>query len=623
MLGKLLNVLLGPRRTTSELEGEKIGVFWGVPTLGLDALSSAAYGPEAALTVMLGAGLLASQFIFPIFCVILALLTVLFASYLQTISAYPGGGGSYTVASENLGPKAGLFAAASLLLDYILTAAVGISAGIEALDSAFPQFTPYTIWLCLGVLLCLLFVNLRGIGEAGRWFATPTYIFVVTLCVMIGVGLYNVIASGGHPHMVQPPAAPTKATEAIGWWLLIRAFASGCTAMTGVEAVSNGVLIFKKPGVRNAKWTLGVICLILGVLLAGIALLAHYYGVVATSPDSHYESILSQLIRVTMGRGWFYYLTIMSILAVLCLSANTAFADFPRLCQLLARDQYLPMAFADLSRRLVFAVGVSVLTLFTGILLVVFGGITDRLIPLYAVGAFLAFTFSQAGMVVHWVKHPAPRSKFSMVMNGAGCIATGFTVLVIFAAKFVEGAWISFLIIFIFFFTFLAIKRLYTSLQRQVKLHRPAPLEPRPEPLVVLTMGNWNKVTSMALNFGCQISREVFVLHISTDEAETEKVKADWEKFVVEPTKARGGDCPQLDVVTSPYREINKPLVAYVNRLKKQHPHRDVAVVMPELISTHWWSPIFQRHWGSTLKKTLLEDGDHGVVLVSVPWHLK
>jgi amino acid transporter len=605
------------------MEGQKIGVFWGVPTLGLDALSSAAYGPEAALSVMLGAGLLASQFIFPIFLVILALLTILFISYLQTISAYPGGGGSYTVASENLGPKAGLFAAASLLLDYILTAAVGISAGIEALDSAFPQFTPYTVWLCIGVLLCLLLVNLRGIGEAGRWFATPTYVFVVTLCIMIGVGVYQVIVSGGHPHMVQPPVPPSKATEAIGWWLLIRAFASGCTAMTGVEAVSNGVVIFKNPGVLNAKRTLGVICLILGVLLAGIAVLCHFYGVLATDPNNHYESVLSQLIRVIMGRGWFYYVTTLSVLAVLCLSANTAFADFPRLCQLLARDQYLPLAFADLSRRLVFAVGISVLTLFTGILLVVFGGITDRLIPLFAVGAFMAFTFSQAGMVVHWKKHPAPHSKFSMIMNATGCIATGLTVLVIFAAKFLEGAWISFLIIAIFFFTFLTVKRLYLGLQRQIKLNKPSPVRERPEPLVVLTMGSWTKVTQMALEFGSQISKEVFVLHVSTDEDETKTLKENWEKFVVEPTRARGGEPPHLHIVVSPYREINQPLLDYVNDLKKHNSHREIAVVVPEIISSHWWSPIFQRHWGSTLKRALLENGDHGIVVVSVPWHLK
>ena len=356
---------------------------------------------------------------------IVILLGIVYFSYRQTIAAYPNGGGSYTVARENLGANAGLLAAAALMTDYVLNVAVGISAGVGALISAVPDLQPYTLTLCLVILILLTFVNLRGIGEAGRLFMLPTCVFILSLCATVVWGLLATISAGGHPQPVVPPAHLAKATEGVSAWLLLRAFASGCTAMTGVEAVSNGVQAFREPVVPAARRTLTVIIVILMVLLLGIAYLARAYHIGATEPGtSHYQSVLSQLIGAVAGRGIFYWVSIVSILLVLCLSANTSFADFPRLCRAVAEDGYLPYSFTDRGRRLVYSEGIWVLAILSGVLLAVFDGITDRLIPLFAVGAFLAFTLSQSGMVAHWWKSKERGALGSMAVNALGAAAT-------------------------------------------------------------------------------------------------------------------------------------------------------------------------------------------------------
>ena len=389
----LLDKLLGRPLASHEEEGQKVGVVAGVPMLGLDALSSSAYGPEAALTLLLPLGLLGLRYIGPIILVILAILAILYFSYRQTIAAYPTGGGSYTVASENLGVQWGLLAAAALLLDYILNVAVGISAGIGALVSAVPVLHDYILILCLATLGLLTVVNLRGIRESGMAFVLPTYLFVGSLGAVLGLGIFKTLTHGGHPVPVIPPPALPAATASVGLWLLMRSFASGCTAMTGVEAVSNGVSVFAEPAVPRAQRTLTVIVVILGILLAGIAYLGKAYGIGATDPDkAGYQSVISQLVSAVIGRGFCYYVTIGSVLTVLALSANTSFADFPRLCHLIAEDDFLPHAFAHKGRRLVYSLGITILAGFSALLLILFGGITDRLIPLFAVGAFLAFT---------------------------------------------------------------------------------------------------------------------------------------------------------------------------------------------------------------------------------------
>src|SRR6202166_3743507 len=458
----ILDLVVGKPIRTSDERAEQIGPTQGIPIFGLDALSSAAYGPEAALSLLIPLGLLGIRYIVPISAAIITLLVIVYFSYRQTIAAYPSGGGSYTVARFNLGAPASLVAAAALLADYILTAAVGISAGVGALVSAVPSLQPHTVSLCVGILVVITILNLRGVREAGVAFMVPTYLFVGTLLITIVGGLVRVAISGGHPVPVTPPPPPPAMTEAVTLWLLQKVFASGCTAITGVEAVSNGVKAFREPSVKNAQRTLKVIIFLLAVLLAGISYLVKVYGIAATYPGQPgYQSLLSMLIAAVFGKGVFYYLTIASILAVLSLSANTAFADFPRLCKAIATNNYLPHAFGYRGGRLVYTYGFGVLVVLCGGLLIVFGGVTDRLIPLYAVGAFLAFTLSQSGMVVHWRKNRGPGWIKSAMVNGLGALVTGITTVVVLVAKFVEGAWITLLFIPLTIVFFSLVRRHY------------------------------------------------------------------------------------------------------------------------------------------------------------------
>ena len=388
---KLNDLLFGKPLRSSEEAGEKLGPVGGLSVFGLDALSSAAYGPEAALTLLIPLAAAGIAYMVPITASIIILLAIVYFSYRQTIEAYPTGGGSYTVARQNLGDFSGLLAAAALMIDYVLTAAVGISAGVGALVSAVPSLEPHTLLICLVILLLITIVNLRGVRETGAVFIVPTYLFVGSLLVTLMLGLVKTLAAGGHPlPVVAPPPLPLP-TAAVGIWLLLKAFSSGCTAMTGVEAISNGVKAFREPLVKSAQRALTAIIAILIVLLAGIAYLVRAYHIGATDPGkAGYQSVLSQLTAAVAGQGVFYYITMGSILLVLALSANTAFADFPRLCRALAEDGYLPQGFASRGRRLVYSQGIWVLALLCASLLILFGGVTDRLIPLFAVGAFLS-----------------------------------------------------------------------------------------------------------------------------------------------------------------------------------------------------------------------------------------
>src|SRR6202163_3223930 len=362
----ILDLIVGKPIKTSDERAEQIGIQEGIPIFGLDALSSAAYGPEAALSLLIPLGLLGVQYIIPISAAITTLLVIVYFSYRQTIAAYPSGGGSYTVARFNLGASAGLLAAAALLADYILTAAVGISAGVGAFVSAVPSLLPHTVALCVGILILITILNLRGVREAGTVFAVPTYLFVGTLLITIVAGVLRVLLSGGHPSPAVPLPPPPPMMEAVSYWLLLKVFASGCTALTGVEAVSNGVRAFREPAVKNAQRTLTVIIFVLAILLAGISYLVKAYGIAATDPGKPgYQSVLSMLLDAVFGRGIFYYVTIAGILAVLSLSANTAFADFPRLCRAISQDNYLPHVFGYRGRRLVYSYGIILLAVLT------------------------------------------------------------------------------------------------------------------------------------------------------------------------------------------------------------------------------------------------------------------
>ena len=380
-----VDLLLGKPLATSDERAEEIGASAGIPIFGLDALSSAAYGPEAAMTLLIPLGAAGVAYILPVSLSIVLLLTIVYFSYRQTIAAYPGGGGSYTVASENLGTHTGLLAAAALMIDYILVAAVGISAGVGALVSAAPQLQPHTLAICLAILLIVTIVNLRGVREAGVVFMIPTYAFLGSLLIAIAIGVTKSVLASGHPIAVAAPpaslAGPLVASMSL--WLMLQVFSNGCTAMTGVEAVSNGVRAFRAPTVPNAQRTLTVIIGLLAVLLAGIAYLVRAYGIQATDPGAPgYQSVISLLVAAVAGRGLFYYFTIGSVLVILSLSANTAFADFPRLCKAVSHDGYLPHSFGYRGRRLVYSQGIIVLAILSGILLIIFQGVTDRLIPL-------------------------------------------------------------------------------------------------------------------------------------------------------------------------------------------------------------------------------------------------
>src|ERR1019366_6533178 len=469
---RIVTLLFGRPLATSEERAEHIGPSAGIPIFGLDALSSAAYGPEAALTLLIPLGLMGVKYIVPVSAAILVLMGIVYFSYRQTIDTYPQGGGSYTVATENLGENAGLLAAAALMIDYILTAAVGVSAGVGALISAVPSLHPHQLGLCLGVLALLTLINMRGVHDTGVVFMIPTYLFTGTLLIVIAVGAWHFLESGGHPLPVTPLPPLPAATATLTLWLLLKVFSSGCAAMTGVEAVSNGVMAFRDDTRKNAKITLTIIILLLTALLAGIALMCRAYGIGATNPEGPgYESVLSMLTRAVMGHGWFYYVTIGSVLLVLALSANTAFADFPRLTRAIALNNNLPHVFMLRGRRLLYSWGIYVLVALAGVLLIVFRGITDRLIPLYAIGAFLAFTLSQAGMVVHWKRHHGPRLR--IFVNGLGAVATGITTVVVLVTKFAEGAWITALLVVVMILLMRAVNRHYVDVTHETALDRP------------------------------------------------------------------------------------------------------------------------------------------------------
>lgn len=636
----IASILLGRPLATDEQDQQKIGVFAGIPAMGLDGLTSSAYGPEAALTILLPLGAAGLFWIGPITLIILALLAMLYFSYRQTIAAYPANGGSYTVARENLGTWAGLLAAAALMIDYILNVAVGISAGVAALVSAAPSLHHYTLVLCLAVLAVITLVNLRGTTEAGLAFALPTYLFIGSLALVLIVGIVKVVGAHGHPAPATPPPPLAPATEAVGLWILLRAFASGCTAMTGVESVSNGVSAFRQPTVRNAQRTLTAIVATLGFFLLAIAFCAHAYGIGAMDQSKPgYQSVLSQLTGAVVGRGWIYYITLGSVLATLCLSANTSFVGFPRLSRMVAIDGFLPRAFTTVGRRLVYSSGILFLSVTSGALLAVFGGITDRLIPLFAVGAFLAFTLSQAGMVFHWrkqLREPGANGAGSSALgargrlwiNGIGAVATGAALVIILLAKFTEGAWIVVLAIPALLFLFRSIHHYYEHVSRQLCRTQPLSLSDNPPPVVLIPMRQWDRLTSKALRFALWLSQDLVAVHLhnlSGDAADEEerRLAEEWSRFIERPCKSANAAVPQLRIVQSPYRDFLEPLLEEIDRLKVQYPGRKIAVMAPEIVGLHWWQRLLHRRKAQRLRFALIHRGDHQVIVISVPWYVE
>ena len=622
------DVLFGKPLASNEAHAEQIGVAAGIPIFGLDGLTSAAYGPEAAMSLLIPLGFYGVQhYLLPIFGFILALLTILYFSYRQTIVAYPNGGGSFTVASENLGDGAGLLAAAALMIDYILTAAVGISAGVTALVSAVPELHKHQLLICLFILAIIAIVNMRGVKETGAVFMLPTFVFVGTLLLTIGVGVYHAVATGGHPVALAAPPPPdmSKLEAFTPWlllWLLMKAFSNGCAAMTGVEAVSNGVTAFKEPKSANANRTLTVIIAILIILLFGLSYVARAYGVTAMDPDAtNYQSVLSIEVAAVFGRAWFYYLTMAGVLAALSFSANTAFADFPRMARAIAGKDYLPHVFLLKGRRLLFSHGIYALTGFTALILILFDGVTDRLIPLYAIGAFLAFTLSQSGMVRHWHKTlDAPHRHLKMFINGLGAVATGISLCIILVTKFMYGAWVTALLVPFLIAIMLGVKRHYVRVKRETEDPTPLRLTGLEPPIVVIPMARWDKITEKAMRFGMLMSPVVKVIHVDSDDADA--VGSVWEEMVLRPVREHNMSEPELVTVKSNYRTILSPLMDYVLKLEDENPGRKIAVLLPELVVRHWWENLLHNQRVQLLKLLLLLKGNQRIVVVNIPWYL-
>ncbi len=635
----LIDLILGRPLPNREYAQRRITAVEGVPAMGLDGLGSSAYGPEAALSVLLPLGAAGLAYMGYVMGPILGLLAILFVSYWQTIRAYPTNGGAYVVARENLGTNPSLLAATALMIDYVLNVAVAISAGVGALTSAIPALHPHTLAICLAILVIITLANLRGTDEASRLWAVPTYLFVASFFLIIGFGIYQAVISGGHPQPVAAPPALAGSTAAVSFWLLLRAFSAGCTAMTGVEAVSNGVDAFKEPVIDRAHHTLAAICAILAVLLAGIAYLANVYHIGAMDQTQEgYQSTLSQLAGAVVGRGVFYYVAIGSALCILCLSANTSFVGFPRMCHLVAKDDFLPRSFAIVGRRLVFSVGIFYLAVTSGILLIVFGGITDRLIPLFAIGAFLTFTISQLGMVAHWRRElrqakdggGKSRSKLhaSLAINFIGTITTGAALVIIVGAKFAEGAWITVLAIPPVFLLLKLIKRYYVDLDRRLREDGPISLQRSEPPLVMVATEGWNRLTDRALQFALQVSPDVIAVHMCArsgpdeDRNRETALRKQWSEDVEEPARRAGLRPPQLVVIDAPFRRLDSPLLRLVRRTEKENPNRVIAVLIPEIMKDRWWQHLLHTHRAWWVRRAILQYGGSRIVVINMPWYL-
>jgi amino acid transporter len=495
---------------------------------------------------------------------------------------------------------------------------------VTALTSAEPSLQKHTLLICLAILAILAVVNLRGVKDTGTAFILPTFLFVGTLLSLIVIGMWKTVLTGGHPVPMAPiPPALPATVGTLGTWMLLKAFASGCAAMTGVEAVSNGVMAFGEPRVKRAQRTLTVIIGILMVLLFGIAYLAKAYRVMPMDPDATgYQSLVSLLVTVVFGRGWFYYLTMGSVLLALALSANTAFADFPRLTRAIATHDYLPHVFILRGRRLLYSHGIYALTGFTAVILILFGGVTDKLIPLYAIGAFLAFTLSQSGMVVHWLKmEKHPGRLWHAFVNGVGAVATGITTIVVLVAKFRAGAWVTALLVPALIGIMWVVKRHYTRVKREMADMTPLNLVNLQEPIVVIPMARWDRIAEKAMRFGLLLSKEIKVVHVHSDDEDGGLDKI-WNDFVIKPIKRDGLQEPELVTIPSSFRFVISPLMDYILELEKKNPGRKVAVLLPELVVRHWWENALHNQRVQLLKLFLLLKGNQRIVVVNIPWYL-
>lgn len=615
--------LIGRALKTEQAAHERLSKKTALAVFSSDALSSTAYATEEILLVLAVAAA-ATQgqsfyYVVPISLGIAALLAIVAISYRQTIHAYPSGGGAYIVAKENLGTTPGLIAGASLLVDYVLTVSVSIAAGVAAITSAaqgtrFAWLDDHKVILCLVFIALIALANLRGVRESGTLFATPTYLFIVSFLFMIGYGLFYYWAYGGSAPL--PTSDELKTAEGyklqpLTILLLLGAFSNGCAALTGIEAISNGVPAFKKPEAHNAATTLVWMAVLLTTMFLGTSVLAYLYHV---HPHEN-ETVISQFARImfTGSLGWFYFVVQAATAAILVLAANTSFADFPRLSSLLARDRFLPRQFANRGDKLVFSNGIIILAIFSGILVIAFGGDTSRLIPLYAVGVFLSFTLSQLGMVRRWYRTKSPQWKKSIVVNAVGAAATFVVLCVFIITKFVHGAWIVVVVIPLLVICFRAIQKHYLNVAKQLSIDGLEQLKPISHSVVVPISGLHRGVIS-ALEYAKSIAHEdnVTAVYVDFEEDATARLREKWEAW--------GADV-KLVVLASPYRELTRPLLKYIKRIERQRHDDVITVVLPEFIPAKWWQHILHNQSSLLLKGALLFKP--GVIVTSVPYHLK
>ncbi len=602
----LKRLLLGKPIPSSMAHHERLSRVTGLAVLSSDALSSVAYATDFILATLVVAGVSAFSHAIPISLVIAALLAIVAFSYRQTIHAYPTGGGAYIVAKENIGDNAGLIAAASLLVDYTLTVSVSISAGVLAVTSAFPKLDTIRVEMCLACLAVLMLGNLRGIRESGRIFAVPTYFFVFSIAALLAAGAYKYLTGGivPVPAVLPPEAGHSKLTV----FLLLTAFANGCTAMTGVEAVSNGVPAFRPPESKNASATLVAMAALAISMFVGITVLAHAYGVVPTAT----ESGVSQIARAIFGGGTvLYYVIQVATMLILVLAANTAYADFPRLSSIVARDRYLPRQFMNQGDRLAFSNGILVLSVFAAILIIAFRGDTQSLLPLYMIGVFVSFTLSQAGMVIHWRKTKEAGWKTSAVINGFGALVTGVVLVIVAVTKTLEGAWIVLLLIPIIVGIFKITRQHYDHVAAQLTLKGYAP-QPRAHNIVVMPIGGMQRAVVEALRYAETLSDDVRAVYVDIDPRATEQIKRDWEQW---------GGRVALVVLPSPYRSVMEPLLEYIDQVEKERPDDYVTVILPEFVPKKWWQHLLHNQSALLIKGALLFRPN--LVVTSVPFHLE
>jgi len=601
----LKRLLVGKPIPSSMAHHERLSRVTGLAVLSSDALSSVAYATDFILATLVVAGLTAFSHAIPISLTIGALLAVVAFSYRQTIHAYPTGGGAYIVAKENIGDNAGLIAAASLLVDYTLTVSVSISAGVLAITSAFPRLDSIRVELCLAALAILMVGNLRGIRESGRIFAVPTYFFIFSITVLLAAGFYNYVTGGIVPVPVRVPPEAGKTT--LTTFLLLTAFANGCTAMTGVEAVSNGVPAFRPPESKNASATLVAMASIAIVMFVGITVLARAYGVVPSAA----ESGVSQLGRAIFGTNVIYYVIQAATMMILVLAANTAYADFPRLSSIVARDRFLPRQFMNQGDRLAFSNGILVLSVFAAVLIIAFHGDTQSLLPLYMIGVFVSFTLSQAGMVIHWRKTREPGWKTSAAINGFGAVVTGVVLLIVAVTKTLEGAWIVLLLIPLIVYLFKVTRKHYDHVAQQLTLRGYKP-HSKAHNIVVMPIGGMQRAVVEALRYAETLSDDVRAVYVDIDPRATEQIRKDWEIW---------GGRVQLVILPSPFRSVMEPLLEYIDTVEKSRPDDYISVILPEFVPARWWQHLLHNQSALLIKGALLFRPN--LVVTSVPFHLE